>query len=280
MRSQPQKVYPFVMFVLLVLMTPLLLAEEDAEGCRDHALFNRMPGFYISECDVKEFDSFEFYTSESDVTAVEGHKTYLSYAIPEGKPSPSGLQVLRNHDNAVRAAGGTRIYMDESYGTWTLKRGGKEIWVGVNAPDHGEWYTLTLVEKTGMAQDIQVNAAAMADNLDRSGRVALYGIYFDTDKADLKAESEPTLQEIARLLQQQGALKLYVVGHTDGTGQLQHNLDLSRRRAQAVVDALVTRHGIAAGRLSAHGVGPLAPVSTNQTEDGRALNRRVELVRQ
>ncbi|MBN2431140.1 MAG: OmpA family protein [Acidobacteria bacterium] len=280
MRSQQKGLCPIALLALLILMAPILLAEEDAGDCRDHPLFNRMPGFFISECDVKEFDSHEFYTTGGDVIAVEGQKTYLSYSIEEGNQPPSGLQVLRNYDNAVRTAGGTRVYLEGSDGTWILKRGGKEIWIGVHAPGHGEWYTLTIIEKTGMAQDIQINAAAMADNLNSSGRVALYGIYFDTDKADLKAESEPTLQEIARLLQQQSALKLYVVGHTDGTGQLQHNLDLSRRRAQAVVDALIVHHGIPAGRLSARGVGPLAPVATNQTEDGRALNRRVELVKQ
>ncbi len=118
-----------------------------------------------------------------------------------------------------------------------------------------------------------------AKDLARTGHVAVYGIYFDFGKADVKSESEPMLKEIAKLLQQDPRLKLHVVGHTDSVGELAYNLDLSRRRAQAVVQVLATKHGIAPGRLRGDGVGPLAPVASNDTEEGRAKNRRVELVK-
>jgi len=127
---------------------------------------------------------------------------------------------------------------------------------------------------------VTVDAAAMAKDIAATGRVALYGIYFDTDKADIKPESEPTLEEIATLLKQDPKLKLYVVGHTDNVGGYDYNTKLSQRRAASVVNTLTTKHGIQAVRLTAAGVGLLAPVAPNDTEEGRAKNRRVELVKQ
>jgi outer membrane protein OmpA-like peptidoglycan-associated protein len=120
----------------------------------------------------------------------------------------------------------------------------------------------------------------MAADISTTGHVALYGIHFDTNSADIKPESEPTLQEIAKLLRNDAALKLYVVGHTDSVGGYEYNIGLSQRRADSVTKALAARHGIAAARLKGAGVGLLAPVAPNDTEEGRAKNRRVELVRQ
>jgi outer membrane protein OmpA-like peptidoglycan-associated protein len=80
------------------------------------------------------------------------------------------------------------------------------------------------------------------------------------------------------MLKMNGKLNLYVIGHTDMTGDLKHNLELSENRAKAVVDALVKDYGIAAKRLTGKGVGPLCPVTTNKTKEGKQLNRRVELV--
>ena len=131
--------------------------------------------------------------------------------------------------------------------------------------------------ETGM---VKIDAAAMAKDISSTGRVALYGIYFDTDKADLKPESQPTLQEIAKLLKQDPSLKLCVVGHTDNVGAFDYNIGLSQRRAAAVVKELAAKHGIAAARLKPAGVGMLSPVAPNDHEEGRAKNRRVELVKQ
>ncbi len=125
---------------------------------------------------------------------------------------------------------------------------------------------------------VKVDAAALASGLKRNGHIALYGVYFDTDRARLKPASRAQLAEMAAFLKASPRAKVYVVGHTDDRGTLAHNLDLSRRRAAAVVAALVGRFHIAAGRLSAEGVGPLAPVAANATAAGRARNRRVELV--
>lgn len=131
--------------------------------------------------------------------------------------------------------------------------------------------------ETGM---VTIDAAAMAKDISNAGHVALYGIYFDTDKADLKPESQPTLQEITKLLKQDASLKLYIVGHTDNVGGFDYNIGLSERRAAAVVKELTTKHAVAVTRLKPAGVGMLSPVAPNAGEEGRAKNRRVELVKQ
>ena len=128
------------------------------------------------------------------------------------------------------------------------------------------------------AGKVTVDAEAMGRDLGSGGRAALYGLSFDSNSATLTAQSDPTLAEIARLLSNRPELKLYVVGHTDNVGDLAFNLDLSKRRAEAVVAALTSRYKVDPSRLQAQGVGPLSPLAPNDGEPGRALNRRVELV--
>lgn len=125
-----------------------------------------------------------------------------------------------------------------------------------------------------------VDAAKMASELDSQGRVALYGLYFDTAKDTLREDSIPTVEEIAKLLKANPSLKVRIVGHTDNEGKPDYNLDLSRRRAASVVKALTGVHGIAAARLDSFGCGLYAPVASNDTPEGKAKNRRVELVKQ
>jgi outer membrane protein OmpA-like peptidoglycan-associated protein len=125
-----------------------------------------------------------------------------------------------------------------------------------------------------------LSANEMGKSLDASGKVAVYGILFDTNKADIKPESKASLEQIGSLLKQQTRLKLHVVGHTDNVGTLPANIDLSKRRAEAVVAALASTYGIARDRLTANGVASLAPVASNADEAGRVKNRRVELVLQ
>ena len=125
---------------------------------------------------------------------------------------------------------------------------------------------------------VVVKADEMAREIDLAGKIALYGIYFDTDKTEIKKDSVPTLEEIAALLKDRPKLRVLVVGHTDSTGEREYNMGLSRRRAEAVVKYLVSNYKIAQSRLVPAGVGMLAPVASNRTEEGRAKNRRVELV--
>ena len=145
----------------------------------------------------------------------------------------------------------------------------------------GAYAALDIVEADQLKQNmVTVSASEMSKAIASTGRIALYGILFDTGKADIKPESKTALEEIAKLLKTEAGLKLRVVGHTDNQGGLDSNIALSKRRAEAVNAALANQHGIAAARLSAFGVADLAPVASNADEAGRAKNRRVELVPQ
>ena len=130
-----------------------------------------------------------------------------------------------------------------------------------------------------MEQTIQANAASWFSDISTTGHAAVYGIYFDTDKAEVKPESEPALAEMAKLLKGNPSLNVFIVGHTDNTGTFEHNMKLSQDRAASVVNTLAGKYGIAEARLKAVGAGPIAPTASNETEEGRAKNRRVELVK-
>jgi OmpA-OmpF porin, OOP family len=271
---------------LLLLTMPLfvpLLAQEDAEGSKDPALFTRMPGFHIYSYEDRQFDKYEFQTGSGKSQAVEGHYLSISYYLNENVQAPSPLQVVRNYTNAIKKIGGQLVYEfeDGGYQNVILKlvKNGQEVWAHVSAAGN-DIYTVNLVEKQAMNQDVVADASSMAGTIKETGKVAVYGIYFDVGKAILKAESEPTLIEIAKLLKADPSLKLYVVGHTDNTGLFDANMKLSMDRAVAVVNALVTNHSVNTASLRPCGAGPIAPVATNTTEEGRALNRRVELVKQ
>jgi outer membrane protein OmpA-like peptidoglycan-associated protein len=157
-----------------------------------------------------------------------------------------------------------------------LRKGSSEVWIYVLAYTND--YSLNIVEKQAMQQDVTVDASAMASSIADTGSVAIYGINFDTAKSDLKPESGPAIDEIAKLLTNNPTLKVYIVGHTDMVGDAAGNVRLSQARAQSVINELVSKHGIAAVRLIAFGNGPYAPVASNKTDDGKARNRRVELV--
>ena len=132
--------------------------------------------------------------------------------------------------------------------------------------------------QTGQVQVLDANA--LQKGLASSGKVALYGIYFDTDQAQIKPQSKAQLDAMAKLLSATPSLKVYIVGHTDNQGQLAHNAELSQKRAEAVVQALTGTYHVAPARLTAKGVASLSPVASNRDDAGRALNRRVELVEQ
>lgn len=125
---------------------------------------------------------------------------------------------------------------------------------------------------------VVVEPEEISKALAETGHIALYGIYFDFDSATLKPESTLALGTITTAMNSDPSLNIYVIGHTDNQGALDYNLDLSKRRAVSVVEALTGEHGISADRLTAGGVGPMAPLASNSTEEGQALNRRVELV--
>lgn len=274
----------FCLSVGFLLATGTAFAQEDVAGSKDHPLLTRMPNYYITDYEEKDFDQADFRNKKGEEIKVEGHVYRISYAFKEGFKAATALQVVRNYENALRKIGGVLIYEESPYEAWLeLKKNDKKFWVYVDSwsgGGEGETYNLLIVEKAGMAQEVVANAENLAQDISSTGHASVYGILFDFNKAKVKPESEPTLKEIAKLLQQNLNLKLYVVGHTDNVGDFAYNMKLSQARADSVVKTLVSQYGIDANRLSAHGVGPLAPVTSNKTEEGRAKNRRVELVEQ
>ena len=276
----------FLAFVLLLYPATTALAQSDpndAEGGQDPPLFSRMPGFHIYSCNMTEFDRFEFPVGPGKTEAVEGRTYHVIYYLNEGRTAPSGLQIVRNYANAAKATGGQQVceYEDggAEYVTLKVVKDGAESWAFIGGASNG-MYNVTVVVKEAMKQDVVADAKTLATAIRDTGRAALYGIYFDTGKAVIKPESAPSLKEVAKLLQADPKLKLYVVGRTDNQGALDMNMKLSQDRAEAVVKALTTESGVAAARLQAFGVGPLVPMASNLTEEGRAKNRRVELVAQ
>jgi outer membrane protein OmpA-like peptidoglycan-associated protein len=150
--------------------------------------------------------------------------------------------------------------------------------VGESAGSLTEYVHVVELKPIEMGKIVFVDADAMQKSLSLNGHVALYGIFFDTDRDTPKPESKPTLEQIAKLLRANLALKLVVAGHTDNQGAFDYNVDLSRRRAASIVASLVGEFGIAKDRLTPFGAGMAAPAGNNATEEGRANNRRVELV--
>jgi OOP family OmpA-OmpF porin len=254
-------------------------AQADATGSRDHPLVTRMPGYYIDSYTVEEFAAFDPTVVGGKETHWEGKKYTIGYSQKEGAPQVSMLQIVRNYQNALKAAGATILGGDERRVATELRKGGAMTGVYVEAFNGGRSYTVTIVESQAMRQDVTADAAAMAKDIAATGKTILTGLYFDTASAVIKPESEPALAEMVKLLKNRPTLKAYIVGHTDNTGTLEVNLKLSADRADAVVKALVAR-GIAATRLKAAGVASYCPIASNGSEPGKAQNRRVELVEQ
>ena len=281
-------------------------ARPDVKGSKDHPLIPRYASSYIAGYSHKAFEEYyvplgKFGVEPPKEQRLEGKYTSILYYFPADR---STLEIMRNYEQALakaafqvlfqcthadctagsgafkrtRTLGG--IYPNDSrYVAAKLSRPSGDVYAAVHVrPEH---VYLDVLEVAPMEEKmITIDAATMAGDIARSGHASIYGILFDTDKADLKPESDAALNEIARLLNDNPSLRLHVVGHTDSTGTLEHNMALSARRAEAVTKVLTTKYGVAANRLRAHGIGPIAPVATNRTEEGKTLNRRVELVEQ
>jgi OOP family OmpA-OmpF porin len=293
------------------LASTLVLASpaQDKQGCQDHPLFNRMPNFELYNCAVVDFDSVDFakpglkqWDQPGDYETIEGKVFAISYKLKDGvTPTPSALQIIRNFQNAAKAAGGVVLaeftnpiatggvaknmekFLVESPGGTSYERytnlkftkGESEYWVNVAASAAYTDYNLVIVERKTMAQDVNVNE--LVDKLNKDGFLTLY-VNFDTGKSTIKPDSAKTLDDAAAVLKSASTLQILVGGHTDNVGAAPANLKLSEDRAKAVMGALVQR-GIAAARLTAQGFGQTQPVADNRTEEGRARNRRVELVK-
>ena len=261
--------------------------QEDVAKSRDHPLLTRYPDSHIVEYE-KNYNAVEFTTGMKDGSpqkkSVEGDATTITYFHNSVEKQPSALQVLRNYQNAVKGIGGETVYermpKDGDGGEITMKvaTGGKEVWVRVepgifSAPTQS--YKLQVVEVAAMQQVVAANK--LLDELNKNGFIALY-INFDTGKSDLKADGQATVAEIVKMLKAAPAMKVAIEGHTDNVGQPAANKALSEARARSVMSAVVAG-GVDARRLSAAGYGQERPIADNRGEEGRAKNRRVELVK-
>jgi OmpA-OmpF porin, OOP family len=283
---------------------------RDIAGARDFPGVGRFAGSVITGYQVKDFDAARVQAAPfkddkpADPRRLEGRVTRIAYRT---NPGPSILEVSRNFETQLAKAGFETLLACDTDGCggipfteavdalpvpqmwidgfnyhYVLGRrsdGGRETYASVIVSQNNQDITAQLtVAELGAIANKMVNAAEMAKGLGETGHIALYGIYFDTDKAVLKPESRPTLDQIAKLLASQPQLNVFIVGHTDNQGAYDYNLDLSRRRAEAIAAELVKSFRIAQPRLRTAGLGFLAPVGSNASEAGRALNRRVELV--
>lgn len=281
------KAKTFNLFVVICLVVFGLFSAARAESeLKDTPYFTGMPNYRIDDGTDQEFADYHFFNGK-DCTTVEGAKFFRAYSLKEDAKQSSELQISRNYANAIKNMGGTVVFEGqcpdvecaENRGYRMLigkvNKGGNELWLEVVPFNDGHDYYLTVVAKQEMKQDVTANA--MLDALNREGHVALY-INFDTGKSIIKPESKPIIEQIVQMMKSSPDLQIRVEGHTDNVGNPTSNKTLSEDRAKAVVSAIVAQ-GIDAKRLTASGYGQEKPIADNKTEEGKAKNRRVELVK-
>lgn len=303
---------PILLLLAFSLFAPAAAYAQsrDVAGSRDFPGIGRFAGSVISGHQVKNFDTARMQAAAfkdgqpSDTPRLEGRITRIAY---RSGPGPSIVEVSRNFETQLAKAGFEPLLTCDTeacggipfteaiealpipqmwvdgfnyhYFAARKSENGRETYASVVVSENNkDIYAQLTVAELGAIENKMVDADAMAKGLRDTGRIALYGIYFDTDKAVIRPESRPTLEQIAKLLASQVALNVFIVGHTDSQGPYTYNLDLSRRRAEAIAAELVKTYHIGAPRLQTAGLAHLAPVGSNGSEAGRALNRRVELV--
>lgn len=304
-----------ILLTNIVCLTNIVFAQQDVEGSRDHPVISRYPGSYIYYYDVKDFDEFYILlgplksSSDEDIKKAKKEKlggkiTKIQYQTPKEK---STLEIFKNYEEAIMKANFDILYSargaeiagirkffypyfwniyaskDDVDNFFYLSAKNKEKTVTLSIcilPSFdGPKVFLAVVESKKLEAGL-VTAKDIYEKIKSEGHIAIYGIYFDFNKSEIKPGSEPVLKEIAKFLKDNPQVKLYIVGHTDNVGTFEYNMELSKKRADAVVKELTEKYGISKDRLKPYGVGPLAPVAPNKTEEGRAKNRRVELVEQ
>ena len=256
-------------------------AQDDCQGCKDHPQVQRFPGFFLGAATVNDFNSIPFTVADGKDVEKEGKYWKLDYGLREGAKAPSCIETARNYENAFKKNGGKLVWRESTWctATFSMPLGTSERWMKLvnNVAGNGS-LSIEIIEVSAMEQKVEVTASEMLVALDKNGFVSLH-INFDTGKDTIKPDSTPVLGEVVKLLTENPGLKVSIEGHTDNQGNPKANLILSQKRAESVKAYLVAK-GIDAKRLSAKGWGDTKPIGDNRTEDGRAQNRRVELVKQ
>jgi len=291
-------------------------ASNDLKGSKDHPIVNRYPGTQILTYVAKDFDEYELPlsapTSKSSPRTefkkskqLEGKITRIGYIIDS---KTSGLKIFRNYKNAFKKSGFKVLFSckKESCGQpvkwqgffvnsqmWGSKDSqrvmtvhkkikGQDVYIVLLVGNQGRRIAVgvDVIEISKMENDlVDIDFNSLEKKLESEGRIALYGIRFEVDKAKLLESSKETIKVLAEVLTKNKSMRIYIVGHTDDSGSPAHNLSLSRKRAQSVVQELLIKYKIASDRISAFGAGPYAPVGANTDDDGRTLNRRVEIIK-
>lgn len=241
----------------------------------DFRLLGHMPGYTIVKAEKFEQSEQEFDIGPGlPAVKVQGKRTNLTYQATGRLQPAADIEVIENYLAAVRARGGELLFQGDKDVTARFEDAG-QVWVRVTSL-FGEVNVSVLEEKPVKTSE-PPKPDALKAALDKDGRIALY-VNFDFAKATLKPDAAPVIAQVVEMLKANPAYKLSVEGHTDSVGGAEPNLKLSEARASAVVAELV-KAGIATARLSSAGAGLTKPLASNETSDGRAKNRRVELVK-
>lgn len=279
-----------ILLLLAALLISALTAQIMAQEVTEHPLIRPLPGseFDQSRSEHLNFSEYEFrtgtpprnYTSQ----AVRGEYRSLRYRLynEDGSPNTTVSQVeyFENFKKAALERGGTIKWEDRVYGlVFTIPReDGGITWCRVHTPISAQIATLYIIDEQPLVTTLEFTPAEMLAALNADGSIALYGILFDFDRATLQQESNKQLQDVLTLLATNPDLRLEIQGHTDSDGSADYNLQLSQRRAESVRQYL-TLFGVDSGRLQAKGYGESMPVAPNDSDENKAKNRRVELVK-
>lgn len=258
-------------------LKPTLVAPSGA----DYRLLGHMPNFTAGKPEQKRFDQHEFLVHSDDgnnPTNVQGAYYAIEYDLEKGAPDPTELESQMNYRKALQDLGAQILYTDDSSTVARYDDHGQAIWMQVDSDENNGAIDVTVIEEKAFQASIKpAQASELKTALDKDGHVALY-VNFDFDKATLRPDAKPVIAQVIALLKDNPDLKLSVVGNTDNVGGHDYNVKLSQQRAASVVAELV-KGGIAAGRLQSSGDGPDKPIADNDSSEGRAKNRRVELVK-
>lgn len=267
-----------MVMILFIGIFMWLMTTEAETNQKEHPVIKPIPGFILDDSSTENFSSYTFKIHEKGGSIdkkVKGKYWFFYYENKKSDRKFSKLEIIENHKKAALEKGGKILSADDTKLDFTvpLTEGGT-LWVHLHTWEDS--YELYIIEEKGFKKRLSFTAKEMKKELDSAGHVAIYGIYFDLDQSTLKPGSEKILIEMVKLMKNFPDLRVEIQGHTDSTGTRDHNITLSQQRAKTV-QSFLNLYGIELTRMTIKGYGPDQPVASNYTDEGRALNRRVEL---